>query len=83
MENKAIELKLGEKVRVNCGDFESKRFNTTKKVVGKVVYVNKDYFTLYVENDGVPVYRESFMFRDRRIQIERSKKKESKYGEAV
>lgn len=83
MEKKTIELKLGEKVRVNCGDYESKRFNATKRVVGRVVFVNKDYFTLFVENNGVPVYRESFMFRDRRIQIERSQKKESKFGEAV
>jgi len=63
-------INIGDKIKVTCGDYDSKRFSTTRKVIGKVVYINKDYFTLFVERYGKPAYRESFLFKDKNLIIQ-------------
>ena len=63
-------INVGDKIKVTSGDFDSKRFSTTRKVTGKVVYLNKSYFTLLVELHGKPAYRESFLFKDKNLTIQ-------------
>ncbi len=70
MGNKIIQLELNQKVKVSCGDYESKRLNALRKVTGKVIYMNNSFFTVFVEKDGVPIYPEAFMFTDRRISVQ-------------
>lgn len=65
-----VDIKVGDKLKILCEDFESRRFNIRRRVIGKVIYKNNDYFTLMVERNGEQLYRESFMYKDK-LQIQK------------
>jgi hypothetical protein len=52
---------VGDKVSVSS---KGKRM-TTNKVKGRVIYKNDHFFVVYVEKHGVPIYKESFMFKEK------------------
>lgn len=52
---------VGDKVSVSSN---GKR-QTENRIKGRVIYMNDHFFVVHVEKHGVPVYKESFMFKEK------------------